>query len=133
MTDHEAPETVGRPPTIIRVACILLMVLGFGSVAISFSPAANPATARCRLSRDRIDRTNAREHISFGQGVHTCPGAPLARAEARVGIQRLLERTTDIRISEAAHGPAGARRYDYIPTYILRGVTKLHLEFTPVA
>ncbi|TMA32016.1 MAG: cytochrome P450 [Deltaproteobacteria bacterium] len=81
----------------------------------------------------RIDRTNAREHISFGQGVHTCPGAPLARAEARVGIQRLLERTTDIRISEAAHGPAGARRYDYIPTYILRGVTKLHLEFTPVA
>src|SRR5207244_2569082 len=59
MTDHEAPETVGRPPTIIRVACILLMVLGFGSVAISFSPAANPATARCRLSRDRIDRTNA--------------------------------------------------------------------------
>ena len=81
----------------------------------------------------RIDRANARDHISFGQGVHTCPGAPLARAEARVGIQRLLERTTDIRISEAAHGPAGARRYEYIPTYILRGVTNLHLEFKPVA
>ena len=80
----------------------------------------------------RIDRANAREHVSFGQGVHTCPGAPLARAEARVGIQRLLERTSDIRISEAAHGPAGARRYEYIPTYILRGVTNLHLEFTPV-
>jgi len=80
----------------------------------------------------RIDRANAREHVSFGQGVHTCPGAPLARAEARVGIQRLLEGTSDIRISEAAHGPAGARRYEYIPTYILRGVTNLHLEFTPV-
>ena len=59
MTDHEAPETVGRPSTIIRVACILLMVLGFGSVAISFSPAADPPAARCRLSRDRIDRSNA--------------------------------------------------------------------------
>ena len=37
----------------------------------------------------------------------------------------------DIRISETAHGPAGARRYDYVPTYILRGLTRLHLEFTP--
>jgi hypothetical protein len=38
---------------------------------------------------------------------------------------------TDIHISEAAHGPAGERRYDYVPTYILRGLTRLHLEFTP--
>jgi hypothetical protein len=39
----------------------------------------------------------------------------------------------DIRISESAHGPAGARRYEYAPTYILRGLQKLHLEFKPVA
>ena len=58
-----------------------------------------------------------------------CPGAPLARAETRVGLERLLDRTTDIRISEAHHGPAGDRRYQYIPTYILRGLTELHLEF----
>ena len=32
----------------------------------------------------------------------------------------------------AHHGPAGARRYQYVPTYILRGLTRLHLEFTPV-
>ena len=81
----------------------------------------------------RIDRANAREHLAFGHGVHTCPGAPLARAEARVSIERLLDRMADIRISEAEHGPAGARRYEYAPTYILRGLQKLHLEFTPVA
>ncbi|MFC5750667.1 hypothetical protein ACFPZN_34025, partial [Actinomadura rugatobispora] len=63
-------------------------------------------------------------------GIHTCPGAPLARAEARVAIERLLDRTTDIRISERVHGPAGERRYRYIPTYILRGLTRLHLELT---
>jgi cytochrome P450 len=80
----------------------------------------------------RIDRANAREHLAFGQGVHTCPGAPLARAEARVSVERLLDRMADIRISEAAHGPAGARRFEYLPTYILRGVRNLHLEFTPV-
>jgi cytochrome P450 family 150 subfamily A5 len=80
-----------------------------------------------------VDRTNARQHLAFGHGVHTCPGAPLARAEARVSIERLLDRMADITISEAEHGPAGARRYEYLPTYILRGLRTLHLEFTPVA
>ncbi|WP_207933016.1 cytochrome P450 [Actinomadura sp. GC306] len=75
-------------------------------------------------------RKNARHHIAFGRGPHTCPGAPLARAEARVAIEGLLHRTTDIRISERAHGPADARRYSYLPTYILRGLTHLNLEFT---
>jgi hypothetical protein len=37
----------------------------------------------------------------------------------------------DIKISEEHHGPADARRYKYVPTFILRGLTKLHLEFTP--
>jgi cytochrome P450 len=77
-------------------------------------------------------RANARRHMAFGRGIHTCPGAPLARAEAVVSVQRLLDRTSDIRISERAHGPEGARRYQYVPTYILRGLTELNLEFTPV-
>lgn len=76
-------------------------------------------------------RPNARRHIAFGRGVHTCPGAPLARAETRVTLERLLDRTSDIRVSEEHHGPSGARKYRYLPTYILRGLTKLHLEFTP--
>jgi cytochrome P450 family 150 subfamily A5 len=75
-------------------------------------------------------RPNARRHIAFGRGVHSCPGAPLARAEARVCIERLLDRTTDIRIAGDKHGPADDRRYQYVPTFILRGLTELHLEFT---
>jgi cytochrome P450 len=78
-----------------------------------------------------IDRANARQHLSFGHGIHTCPGAPLARAEARVSIERLLDRWSNIRVSEAAHGPAGARRYEYVPTFILRGLRRLQLEFDP--
>jgi cytochrome P450 family 150 subfamily A5 len=76
-------------------------------------------------------RKNARQHLAFGRGIHSCPGAPLARAETRVAIERILDRTSDIRICEAEHGPAGNRRYQFIPTYILRGLTELHLEFTP--
>ncbi len=79
----------------------------------------------------QIDRSNARTNLAFGRGVHSCPGGPLARTEARVSIERLLQRTSDIRISEAEHGPAGDRRYAYAPTYILRGLNRLHLEFTP--
>jgi cytochrome P450 family 150 subfamily A5 len=79
-----------------------------------------------------VERANARQHLAFGHGIHTCPGAPLARAEARVSIERLLDRMADITISESAHGPSGARRYEYVPTFILRGLRGLHLQFTPV-
>jgi cytochrome P450 len=85
---------------------------------------ANPATFD-------VERENAKHHMAFGRGVHTCPGAPLARTEARVSIERLLDRTSNISLSEEMHGPAGDRRFRYVPTFILRGLTRLYLEFTP--
>jgi cytochrome P450 len=79
----------------------------------------------------RVERGNAREHLAFGRGVHSCPGGPLARLETRVSIERRLDRTTELRFSEEHPRPPDARRYHYIPTYILRGLTRLHLELTP--
>ncbi|MGW0183050.1 cytochrome P450 [Nocardia sp. NPDC003345] len=79
-----------------------------------------------------VDRRNAREHIAFGRGAHSCPGAPLARAEARISINRLLDRTADLRIDETRHGTPDARRYDYEPTFVMRGLSALHVEFDPV-
>ncbi|HET8711276.1 MAG TPA: cytochrome P450 [Spongiibacteraceae bacterium] len=81
----------------------------------------------------QLDREDARLNVSFGRGRHTCPGAPLARAEAVVAINRMFDRTSDIRISDKVHGPVGARKYGYLPTFILRGLTHLNLEFDPVA
>jgi cytochrome P450 family 150 subfamily A5 len=75
------------------------------------------------------DRDNAREHLTFGHGIHFCPGAPLARAEGRITIERMLDRMSGIRIDESEHGPADGRRYRYVPTFILRGLTRLYLEF----
>ncbi|ORB45926.1 cytochrome P450 [Mycobacterium persicum] len=79
----------------------------------------------------RLDRRNVREHMAFARGVHSCPGAPLARVEGRVSIERILDRMADIAADETKHGPADDRRYRYEPTYILRGLTELHLTFTP--
>jgi cytochrome P450 len=76
-----------------------------------------------------LDRPNAREHIAFGRGVHSCPGGPLVRAEGRITLERMLGRLNHIRVAEEHHGPAGTRTFDYTPSYILRGVEALHLEF----
>jgi cytochrome P450 len=81
----------------------------------------------------RHDRSNVREHVAFGRGAHSCPGAPLARAEARISMNRLLDRMANIRISEEMHGPAGDRKYEYDPTFIMRGLSSLHIEFDPVS
>lgn len=76
-----------------------------------------------------IHRPNARSHVAFGRGPHACPGAPLARTEARVSLERMLARTSDIRIDEDRHGPPGDRHYRYLPTFILRGLSRLHIRF----
>jgi hypothetical protein len=39
-----------------------------------------------------VDRENADQHLTFGYGAHVCPGAALARAEARIAITAFLER-----------------------------------------
>ncbi|RAV12711.1 cytochrome P450 [Mycolicibacterium sp. GF69] len=80
----------------------------------------------------RLDRPNILQHIAFGRGIHTCPGAPIARAEARLSLERILDRTTDIRLSEREHGPAGARRLKWDRTFLFRRLKELHLEFTPI-
>lgn len=65
----------------------------------------------------RTDRRNVREHLAFIRGIHSCPGAPLARAEGRISLNMILDRMTDFRISGEHHGPADARRYTYEPTF----------------
>jgi cytochrome P450 family 150 subfamily A5 len=79
----------------------------------------------------RMDRPNPRQHLAFGHGAHVCVGAPLARAASRIAVETLLSRLDAISISDAAHGPAEARTFKYVPTYISRSLRSLHLEFAP--
>ena len=43
-------------------------------------------------------RANARRNIAFGHGEHFCPGASLARTEARISFERLLARLDDFQL-----------------------------------
>ncbi|MBV1686572.1 cytochrome P450 [Novosphingobium sp. G106] len=79
-----------------------------------------------------MNRPKIKEHLAFGRGAHTCIGAPLARKEVAVSIERLLARMGNIRLDEAFHGPEGDRHFHYEPTYILRALRSLHLKFDPI-
>ncbi|MGB8363536.1 MAG: cytochrome P450 [Rhizomicrobium sp.] len=79
----------------------------------------------------KLERSDVRDHLSFGRGLHSCPGAPLARIEARISLERLLARLDEIGIDPDFHGPAGERRFAYVPSYQFRTLKALHLRFTP--
>lgn len=96
-------------------------------MAANRDPARFPDPATFDMDRPRI-----KEHLAFGRGAHTCIGAPLARREVAVSIERLLARMGNIRLSEAHHGPAGAHVFEYEPTYVLRALKALHVEFDPL-
>lgn len=78
-----------------------------------------------------LNREKIREHIAFGRGAHTCSGAPLARVEIRIMLEKLLAATSRIEIDEDVHGPAGARNYEYDPSFIIRGLAELRIRLTP--
>ena len=54
-----------------------------------------------------LGREDARKHFAFGMGTHLCSGAELARAEGRIALNLLLDRTSSIERGgdEPAHPP----------------------------
>jgi cytochrome P450 len=80
-----------------------------------------------------LDRPKIAEHIGFGRGKHVCAGAPLARVEVRIILECFLKHTSSIDLDEARHGPRGQRVLDFEPSFIIRGLTELHLKLTPSA
>jgi cytochrome P450 len=71
------------------------------------------------------DRANVRDHLAFGLGVHFCIGAPLSRLESIIALERLAARCAEFRLS-------ADNTFEFLPSYMLRGLRHLWAEFDPV-
>jgi cytochrome P450 len=49
-----------------------------------------------------VDRPNGQRHLAFAIGVHSCLGFNLAKAEARIGLQLLLQELHDLSLAPGA-------------------------------
>jgi cytochrome P450 len=78
-----------------------------------------------------LDRPKIKEHLAFGRGAHVCAGAPLARAEVRIILEKFLKQTSKIELLEEKHGPRHNRNFDYDASFIIRGLSELHIKLTP--
>lgn len=78
-----------------------------------------------------LDRPKIKEHLAFGRGKHVCAGAPLARVEVRIILEKMLAYTSDIDLDAEKHGPRGQRTLDFEPSFIIRGLSELHVKLTP--
>jgi len=77
-----------------------------------------------------IGRKKVAEHVGFGRGKHVCAGAPLARVEVRVIMQKFLAMTSKIELDREGH-PNGISDLNYEPSFIIRGLDKMHVKLTP--
>ena len=75
--------------------------------------------------RFRVDRPDPRGHLAFGGGPHVCPGASLARLEARVAVEVFLDNVASVT-------PLQPGRYDPVVVTWAHGPQALDVELVPV-
>ena len=96
-------------------------VIPRGSTAATMLGAANRDPARF-ADPDRLDITRAENpHMAFGNGIHYCLGAPLARMEGGIAFATLLRRLPSLTLATDAP--------EYRETYVLRGLKALPVTF----
>jgi cytochrome P450 len=96
-------EIKANTPTFVIVA------------AANRDPAQFPEPQRFDITR------TPNEHLAFGNGIHFCLGAPLARMEGAIAITTALERFPRLRLAAPDVSPT------YKGSYFLRGLSSLKM------
>jgi cytochrome P450 len=104
-----AKEPVQLGGTEIRAGGLALMIVA----AANRDPAHFKDPEKFDITREPND------HVAFGEGIHFCIGAPLARMEARIAFEAMLERFPRLQLKDPAMKPV------YKGSYFLRGLESL--------
>ncbi|GAA1586157.1 cytochrome P450 [Nocardia ninae] len=92
------------------------------TVVLSLAGANRDPAVFAEPDRFDIGRANAKEHLSFSNGIHVCLGASLARMEGVYALQALFERFPDLQLD----GPPQRRKlftlhgYEQLPVRLGR-------------
>ena len=71
---------------------------------------------------DKLDITRwPNRHAAFGQGIHTCMGAPLARMEVQEALTYLAGEFVSIEVTTP--------KLEYNPTIVSRSLKQLNVRF----
>ena len=84
--------------------------------AANRDPAHFPSPETFDVARD------PNEHVSFGEGIHFCLGAPLARLEGAIAIESMLEKFPRLQLANPE------AKLEYRGSMALRGLSELRLS-----
>ncbi len=89
-----------------------------GQMAIVWMGSANRDEAQFERPDEFVVDRDPNPHLSFGNGIHFCLGAPLARLEGKIVLSAVLERLPNLRIDPNA-------TLEFIPSISVHGVKSL--------
>ena len=116
------PVTYHSRTTLTKVAIDGVAIPGGSEVHLVFAAANRDPHQFPEPDAFSFERSNVRQHLGFGLGIHYCVGAPVARLESQVALETLASRMPNLRLRE-----------DFVPTHephaMLHGLTELLVEW----
>ena len=93
-----------------------------GSLAFILLAAANRDPAHFPHPEQFDVARDPNEHVSFGEGIHFCLGAPLARLEGAIAIESMLDKFPHLQLSNPE------AKLQYRGSMALRGLSELRIS-----
>jgi cytochrome P450 len=129
----------GAIEEVLRFAPPVWRILRYTRAEVEIAGACLPANAKifawlASANRDERSFSSPRSfdiarvphppHLSFGQGVHFCLGAPLARLETSIALSLLLTQLPNLRVVKDPP-------LELLGSHVVFGVKRLPVTFTP--
>ena len=116
---YEGPVQVATPRTAAAPVELGGVLIAPGDLVVPSVLAANRDPRRPGADVFAPHRTPPLPHTAFGHGVHHCLGAPLARLEGRIALERLLTRCPGLQLAVAAD------QLELRPSMLMHGLRSL--------